>query len=154
MLYAPIYSRTPSPPPVFILLPSWQIFSQSGQKGAKVNIYFLVFVSPSYFARQQTAKSKHIFGRWAKVGSTWGRLLACFHRVHLCGLAGFRGCPLLSWRVPSFCPLSCFAPEVLGMNMPLFAILRGFLARFYGFVWVCVGLVVCVACGVFVCVSG
>ena len=30
--------------------------------------------------------------------------------------------------------------------MPLFRVLRAFLARFVGFVWVCVVLVLCVAC--------
>ena len=42
------------------------------------------------------------------------------------GVQAFGGCPLLSWRVPSFCPLYCFALVALLANMPLFLILRGF----------------------------
>ena len=34
---------------------------ESGQKGSKVNIYLLDFVSPRDFRRQEGAKSKHIF---------------------------------------------------------------------------------------------
>ena len=52
--------------------------------------------------------------------------------------------------VPAFCPLYCFSSDVLGLNMPLFGVFRGFLAGFMGFVWVCVALVVCVACVAFV----
>ena len=58
---------------------------------------------------------------------------------------------LVLWScVPSFCPLSRFALGALLANMALFRILRAFLARFGGFVWVCVVLVICVACGAFV----
>ena len=53
-----------------------------------------------------------------------------------------------------FCPLSRFALVGLLANMALFRVLRAFLARFGAFVWVCVVLVVCVACGAFVCVRG
>ena len=52
--------------------------------------------------------------------------------------------------VPSFCPLSRFVLGASLANMALFSVLRGFLARFVGFVWVCVVLVLCVACGAFV----
>ena len=37
----------------FLSPPSWQIFEQSGQNRAKVNIYLLVFVSPRENRRQQ-----------------------------------------------------------------------------------------------------
>ena len=61
----------------------------------------------------------------------------------------------LSWCVfPAFCPLYCFVLVALLANMALFRVLRGFLAGFMGFAWVCVGWVLCVACGAFVCVSG
>ena len=55
--------------------------------------------------------------------------------------------------LPAFCPLSRFALGALLANMALFRVLRAFLARFVGFVWVCVVLVLCVACGAFVCVN-
>ena len=51
---------------------------------------------------------------------------------------------------PAFCPLYCFACGALLANMPLFAILRGFLALFGRLVWVCIVLVLCVACVAFV----
>ena len=58
---------------------------------------------------------------------------------------------LVLWScVPAFYPLSCLALVALLANMALFRFLRGFLGGFMGFVWVCVGLVVCVACGAFV----
>ena len=52
--------------------------------------------------------------------------------------------------LPAFYPLFCFSSDVLGLNMPLFAILRRFLAWFGVVVWVCVGCVLCVACEAFV----
>ena len=52
-----------------------------------------------------------------------------------------------------FCPLSRFVFGALLANMALFRVLRGFLAWFGAFVWVCVVLVICVACGAFVCVN-
>ena len=55
-----------------------------------------------------------------------------------------------SGRVPSVCPLCCFMLVALLANMALFGVLRGFLAWFGGFVWVCVVLVLCVACVAFV----
>ena len=66
------------------------------------------------------------------------------------GGQAFGACPLLSCRVPSFCPLSRFALGALLANMPLFAFLRAFLGGFMGFVWVRVACVLCVACVAFV----
>lgn len=55
---------------------------------------------------------------------------------------------VLSFRgvLPAFCPLCGFACGTLCLNMALFRILRAFLARFMGFVWVCMAWVLCVAC--------
>ena len=50
----------------------------------------------------------------------------------------------------AFCPPYCFALGVLALNMAPFRVLKAFLARFVGFVWVCVVLVLCLACGAFV----
>ena len=61
---------------------------------------------------------------------------------------------VLWWRVLSFCPLSRFVFGALYLNMPLFRVLRAFLARFGVVVRACVVLVLCVACVAFVCVSG
>ena len=68
--------------------------------------------------------------------------------VRLSGLSA----PLVVF--PAFYPLCCFDCGALLANMPLFRVLRAFLAWFVGFVWVCAVLVICVACGAFVCVSG
>mgnify|MGYP003550849453 CR=1 FL=1 len=51
---------------------------------------------------------------------------------------------------PAFWSLSCFALVVVLANMALFRVLRAFLARFMGFVWVCVAWALCVACVAFV----
>ena len=60
---------------------------------------------------------------------------------------------LSSCRVfPCFCLLSRFAIGALLANMALFRVFMAFLARFGVVVWVCVVLVLCVACGAFVCV--
>ena len=50
--------------------------------------------------------------------------------------------------------LSRFVLGVLPLKYAFIRILRGFSARFGVVVWVCVVLVLCVACGAFVCVSG
>lgn len=50
--------------------------------------------------------------------------------------------------------LCCFACGVLCLDMALFSVLRALLAGFMRFVWVCIALVLCVACVAFVCVSG
>lgn len=51
---------------------------------------------------------------------------------------------------PPFCPPSRFALGTFPLNMALFGVLRAFLGGFVGFVWVCVVLVLCVACVAFV----
>ena len=43
--------------------------------------------------------------------------------------------------LPPFCLLSRFALGAFPLNMALFRVLRAFLGRFMGFVWVCVVLV-------------
>lgn len=71
-------------------------------------------------------------------------------RADACRLRGFRTCrrlALVLWScVPSFRPLYCFACGVLCLNVALFRVLRAFLEGFMGFVWVCIALVLCVAC--------
>ena len=80
-------------------------------------------------------------------------LLACLSSCPLVayvpasGPSGPAGCRLWSsGRVPSFCPLVCFACGTLCLNMALFRVLRAFLAWFVGFMWVCVACALCVAC--------
>ena len=77
------------------------------------------------------------------------------HWCRLCRLFGASG-PAGGWLwsfrgvFPSFCPLSRSSLGVLSTNMALFRVLRAFLARFGVFVWVCLVLVLCVACVAFV----
>ena len=52
--------------------------------------------------------------------------------------------------LPAFCPLVCIVLVASLANMALFRVLRGFLARFGVLVWVCMGLVLCLACVAFV----
>ena len=103
------------------------------------------------FRRQQRAKSKYIFeSEEGKRLEIWS--LAC---PEVCPLVqAFEGAgpagvlALVLWScVPSFCPLSRFVLGVLLANMALFRVLRVFLARFVGFVCVCVVCGLCVACG-------
>ena len=62
---------------------------------------------------------------------------------------------LVLWScVPSFCPSYCFVFGASLADMARFRVLRAFLGHFMGFVWVCVVLVLCVACVAFVCVRG
>ena len=50
----------------------------------------------------------------------------------------------------AFCPLSRFPFLLCLSNMPLFSVLRGFLARFGVRMYICMGLGFCVDCGAFV----
>ena len=98
-------------------------------KTAKFKIYF-------NFEDCRGFRCGSLFG--AVVVSTGGRLAGCFLMLCLRGV------------FPAFCPLSCFALGALLADMPLFRVLRGFLAWFGVFVWVCIGCVLCVVCVAFV----
>ena len=155
-LYAPWLRLSSSP----FLLPSWQIFSPSGQifgkKGQKLIFICSILSYPRIFGDNKRQKPNIFLKCGCKVGAGLG-LLGCFHRVHLvqaCRLSRDSGpegsCPLSSGRVfPAFWSLCCFAFGALVANMALFRVLRGFLARFGGFVWVCIAWVLCVACEAF-----
>ena len=83
-------------------------------------------------------------------------------RVHLGQVVGLFGAsgPAGGWLWSSCCVFPPFVRSLalslggLSLNMALFRVLRAFLAGFGVVVWVCVVLVLCVACGAFVCVSG
>ena len=87
-------------------------------------------------------------------GAVFACLLACPLVAGGQALCGFRTClrlALVLWScVPSSCPLSCFVLGASLANMALFRAFRAVLARSWVFVWVCVGRVLCVACGAFV----
>ena len=113
------------------------------------------------FGRQEGAKSKHLFKMWVQSVQVVPALLAYIHRVHQCRCAGslcyFADVSKIGQDTAgcsAFCPLFCFVLGALSLNVVLFRVFKGFLARFVGFVWVCLVLVLRVACGAFVCVSG
>ena len=81
----------------------------------------------------------------AFIVSTWGRWSGS-----LCYFADVSKIGQDTAGRSAFCPLSRFVFGALLANMALFCVLRRFLARFGGFVWVCVACVLCVACGAFV----
>ena len=81
-------------------------------------------------------------------------LAACFWLVTGAGLQAFGVVPSFRGVFPAFClPYRLVSGWSLA-NMPLFRVLRAFLARFGVVVWVCSLGVLCVACRAFVCVSG
>ena len=127
---------------------------ESGQNRSKVNIYLLDFVSPRDFRRQQTAKSKHIFGKWCRCVVSCVPLVVVSTGV---GVPAFEDSgPAGGWlwssggALPAFCPLYCIVLVVSLANMALFRVLRGFLARFGVRMYVYMGLGFCVACVAFV----
>ena len=120
--------------------PQGQKGIESGQKVAKVNIYFLAFVFSRYFWRQQTAKSKYILGKWCECVVSCAPFVVCFIVSTWCR----RCAPAPSLWVCSVpfslpLPLSCLACGALHLNMALFRVLRGFLARFGVRMYVCMG---------------
>ena len=124
--------------------------------------YLLAFVFSRENRRPKGAKSKHIFKKVVQVVGLVVQVVPALWRAHwvqVVGLFGASG-PAGGWLWSSgrvfrpFCPLSRFVFGALLANMPLFRVLRGFLACFGRLVWVYVALVLCVACGAFVCVRG
>ena len=69
------------------------------------------------------------------------------------GWQAFGACPSFRGVFPAFWLLCCFSCGGLCLNMALFRVLKGFLARFGAPVGVCIISVLCVACGAFVCVN-
>ena len=92
--------------------------------------------------------------KWVRVVALLAYLLACPLGV---SVVAFEVAPLLSWRVlllwscvHSFCPHYCFVLGASLANMALFRVLRAFIWVYRLLVWVCVVLVLCVACVAFV----
>ena len=122
------------------ITPQGQKGIESGQKVAKVNIYFLAFVFYRDFRRQERAKSKHIFEIWYWRAVSCAPFVVCFIVSTWC-----RWCaPAPSLWVCSvpFVPAFALFPALLAVslaNMALFRVLRGFLARFGARMYVCMG---------------
>ena len=122
---------------------------------AKVNKFLRVPGVFSGKSETKRGKNKNLFYFWGFRGAAFILFCGGGGGVHLVQVVqGARAPGVLRCVFPSFCPLSRFVFGRLLANMALFRILRGFLARFMGFVWVCIVRVLCVACGAFVCVSG
>ena len=139
------------------LRPSWRIFRQTGPKVAKINFYLLGLVFSRDFRRPQRAKTKYIL----KVGAGRAVLvvgcLPAFIVSTCAGLPAFEGAGparggLWSFgRVfPPFVRFPALSFGGLLANMPLFRIFRGFGRGFRVLAWVCLVLVLCVACVAFV----
>ena len=97
-----------------------------GEIGQKL-IFICSVLSNLGDLRDRKGQKPNIFLKCGcKVGAGCGS--ACLHFGVSTGAGGqaFGGCPLLSWRVPSFCPFLCLALGALLANMALFRILRGF----------------------------
>ena len=160
------YSRTPSLHPLLSsglslsCLSSGQKHQKQGKTGQKLDFLWCALVFSREIARPKGAKSKYIFERWVQVVQVSPALLAYLYCVHLgmwsgnsCYFADVSKIGQDSAGRPAFCPLYCFAFGALLANMALFRVLRGFSAGFGALVWVCVGCVLFVACGAFVCVN-
>ena len=113
------------------------------------------------FRRPKGAKSKYIFKSEGRktAGDVVGCLpfgvpTGCRWPGNSCYFADISKIGQDSAGCSAFCPLSRFVFGALLANMPLFRILRAFLAGFPCWMWVCIACVLCVACGAFVCVSG
>ena len=137
----------------FLILSGRQFSAYRGKfsaKVAKVRFYLVCFGVFSGF--WETAQGKNLIYFW-KVGAGGAGCASSLACPLVAGGAGFRGPgPAGGWLWSSgrvscpFCLLSRFALGALALNMALFRILRGFLAWFGVFVWVCIVLVLCVAC--------
>ena len=141
-------SCLPSSSPVVNFQP---IGANFRQKVAKVNIYLLALVFSRYFWRQQTAKSKHIFGKWCECVVSCVPLVEVFHYVHRVQVV--RSC---SFSLGVFRPfalplsLSCFVCGALPFKYALISRFKGVLEGFGVRMYVCMGLVLCLDCVAFV----
>ena len=113
-------------------------------------IFWGCLVFSREFGRPKTAKTKIYFTFGASVVLLSSSFVVAVVVPTGCRWCRVQGLPVSCGvcSVPLSLPLSlcCFAPDVLGLNMALFRILRGFLEGFMGFVWVCIVLVLCVDC--------
>ena len=143
------------------LLQSWQIFSQSGQKGAKVNKFLRVLGVFSGKSETKNGKNKDIFYFWGLQGlpvwpSLWGG--GGVHWVQVVQGAGCRTCRRLAlilwWRVPLLLSALSLCLCWVVLEICLYSHFKGVLAGFPCWMWVCIASMLCVACGAFVCVCG
>ena len=109
------------------------------------------------FRRQGGAKSKHIFESEGRKTAEdvagclpFGVSTGAGVQGNSCYFADVSKIGQDTAGCSAFCPLCCFVFGALLANMASFRVLRAFLGGFVGFVWVCVGLVICVACVAFV----
>ena len=136
------YSKGASFLPAFIL--SGRQFSayrcKFSAKSGKVNNFLVRFGVSSEFSETKKGKSEIYFGFGAFVV-----LLSSSFVVAVVVSTGCRWCApapslwVCSVPLPCLLSLSCFACGALHLNMALFRILRGFLARFGVRMYVCMG---------------
>lgn len=150
-----------SPFPALIVANFQTIGANFQQKGAKVRFYLVCFGVFSGKSETENGKNKDIFYFRGFRGAAFILFCGGGGRVHWVQVvlgAGASG-PARCWRwssggaLPAVWSLSRFALVGLLANMALFRILGAFLAGFICLVWVCIALVLCVACMAFVCVN-
>ena len=98
------------------------------------------------FRRQEGAKFKIYLSfedcRGFRCGSLFGAVVVSTG----CRWSGSSGLSSLSWRVPSFCPLSRFVFGALPLKYAFIRVLKGFLEGFPCWMYACIACVLCVAC--------
>ena len=127
------------------------------KRGQKLIFICSVLSYPRNFGDNERQKAKNIFESGCKVSAGCGSAWLPFgvstgaEVFRLSMLQDLPELALVLWcAFPAFYPLYGFACGVLCLNMALFRVLRAFLAWFGVVVWVCVVLVVFVACVAFV----
>ena len=130
-------------------------FQTIGAKRGKSEFFLARFGVFSGKSETEKGKNKNLFYFWGFRGAAF--ILFCggggrVHRVQV--VQGARASGVLWCVFRCFCSLSRFVFVGLSLKYAFIRVLRAFLARFGVVVRVCVVLVLCVACGAFVCVSG
>ena len=135
--------------------PQGQKGIETGQKGAKVNKFLVCFGVFSGKSETKNGKNKEIFYFWGFRGAAFILFYGGGGRVHWWQVVQGAGAfVVLSWCVPSLSPcllsLCCVCFPASALKYALFRVLRAFLEGFAVRMYICMGLVLCVACVGFV----
>ena len=105
----------------------------------------------SGFSETENGKSKYIFGFrglqglpvWLSLGGGgrvhWVQVVQAFEASGPAGCWRWSSGRVFPAFLPAVCLLVCFVPDVLGLNMLLFGVLRRFLAGFRARMYICMG---------------
>lgn len=124
-------------------------------EGAKVNKFLVCFGVFSGIWETKKGKNKNLFYFRGFRGAAFILFCGGGGGVHWVQVVQGAGLPVVFrgvCSIPLSLPLSlcCFCFPAIPAKYALFRILRGFLAGFMWFVWVCIAWVLCVACAAFV----